>query len=126
MLLILALVGLFVLPEPWNVVAVVAAAFVEVGEVFFWLRFLRRYRIRTGAEAMVGRHAEVLEGSSHAGRVRLSGEIWNARSEVPVTKGQIVRITAVDGLTLVIEPVVDRWRAARGHGKGPGEGAPAP
>lgn len=104
MLLIAAIVGLFLLPEPWNVVAVVVAAFVEVGEVFFWIRFLRRYRIQTGAEGMIGARAEVLESCAPDGRVRLSGEIWNARSEVPVARGQIVRITSVDGLTLAIEP----------------------
>jgi membrane protein implicated in regulation of membrane protease activity len=104
-LLVLAIVGLFFLPEPWNVVVVVVAAFVEIGEVLFWLRFLRRYRIQTGAEAMVGGHAEVLESCAPEGRVRLGGEIWNARSDIPVARGQLVRITAVDGLTLAVEPL---------------------
>ena len=103
MLLVAALVGLFFIPEPWNLVAVVVAAFVEVGEVFFWIRFLRRYRIQTGAEAMVGRRAEVLG----EGRVRVAGEIWNARSDHPVVSGQAVRITGVDGLTLSVEPLGD-------------------
>jgi membrane protein implicated in regulation of membrane protease activity len=107
MLLVAALVGLFFIPEPWNLVAVVAAAFVEVGEVFFWIRFLRRYRIQTGAEAMVGKRAEALESCSPVGRVRVAGEIWNARSERPVLRGQAVRITGVDGLTLWVEPVAD-------------------
>jgi membrane-bound serine protease (ClpP class) len=105
MLLVAALVGLFFIPEPWNVVAVVVAAFVEVGEVFFWIRFLRRYRIQTGAEAMVGRRAEVLERCSPDGRVRIAGEIWNARSEQPVVQGETVRIVAVEGLTLRVEPL---------------------
>lgn len=106
MLLILAIAGLFVLPTPWSVVAVVVAAAVEVLEVAFWRRFLRRYRIQTGAEAMIGKHAVVMEGASSAGRVRLEGEIWKARSEVPLTRGQTVRVTAIDGLTLVVEPVI--------------------
>lgn len=105
MLLVLALIGLFLLPEPWNVAVVVVAAFVEVGEVFFWLRFLRRYRVQTGAEAMVGARAEVLESCAPDGRVRVGGEIWNARSDVPVARGQLVRITALDGLTVAVEPL---------------------
>jgi membrane protein implicated in regulation of membrane protease activity len=105
MLLILAIAGLFVLPSPWGVVAVVIAAAIEVLEIGLWRRFLRRYRVQTGAEAMVGKHAEVMETTSSAGRVRLAGEIWNARSESPLARGQIVRVTAVDGLTLVVEPV---------------------
>jgi len=107
MLLVAALVGLFFIPEPWNVVAVVVATFVEVGEVFFWLRFLRRYRVQTGAEGMVGKRAVVLEPCSPQGRVRIEGEIWNAHSERPVIEGDTVRITAVEGLTLSVEPVRD-------------------
>jgi membrane-bound serine protease (ClpP class) len=105
MLLILAIAGLFVLPSPWGVVAVVIAAAIEVLEIGVWRRFLRRYRVQTGAEAMIGKHAEVMGATSSAGRVRLDGEIWNARSESPLTRGQTVRVTAVDGLTLVVEPV---------------------
>lgn len=105
MLLIAAIVGLFVLPAPWNAVVVAAVAVIEVGEVYFWIRFLRRYRIQTGAEAMVGKRAEVLESCSPYGRVRLHGEIWRARSETPVARGETVRVAAVDGLTLEVEPV---------------------
>ena len=105
MLLVLALAGLFVLPSPWGVVAVVVAAAIEVLEVAFWRRFLRRYRIQTGTEAMVGARAEVLEDCAPDGRVRVGGEIWNARSEVAVTRGRLVRIRSVEGLTLIVEPV---------------------
>ena len=82
----------------------VFAALLEVGEVFFWLRFLRRYRVQTGAEGMVGKRAEVLQACSPRGSVRVGGEIWNARSEVPVTRGETVRIAGVEGLTLLVEP----------------------
>ena len=75
MLLVLALVGLFVLPSPWNVIVVVVAALIEVFEVFFWLRVARRYRVRTGVEAMIGERAEVIG----PGRVRFHGAIWTAR-----------------------------------------------
>ena len=43
MLLALAIVGVFVLPEPWGLIALPVAAVVEVAEVFLWIRFLRRY-----------------------------------------------------------------------------------
>jgi membrane-bound ClpP family serine protease len=36
------------------------------------------------------------------GRVRLRGEIWNARGEEPLESGEEVRVEAVDGLTLVV------------------------
>jgi membrane-bound serine protease (ClpP class) len=103
-ILALAIGGLFVLPDPWRVVILVIAALIEVGEVFLWIRFLRRYRVTTGAEGMVGERAEVIEALDPAGRVRFHGEIWSARSGAPVGAGQLVRIARVDGLTLVVEP----------------------
>jgi membrane protein implicated in regulation of membrane protease activity len=101
-LLALAIVGLFVLPDPWGVIAVFGAAVIEVGEVFFWIRFLRRYPVTTGAEGLVGERAEVIVRCAPLGRVRLRGETWNARSEEPLELGEEVRVEAVDGLTLVV------------------------
>jgi membrane-bound serine protease (ClpP class) len=100
MLLLLGIIGLFVLPEPWNVVVVCVAALIEVGEVFFWIKFLRRYRVQTGAEGLIGKRGEVIG----PGRVRVHGEIWSASGEVPLERGAQVRVAAVDGLTLRVEP----------------------
>jgi len=97
-ILALAIAGLFFLPQPWNVVLVCVAALIEVGEVFLWIRFLRRYRVTTGIEGMLGERGEVIG----PGRVRVRGEIWNARGAV--AGGEAVRVTGVDGLTLVVEP----------------------
>jgi membrane-bound serine protease (ClpP class) len=112
MLLALAIAGLFFLPQPWSVIGVAVAAAIEVGEVLLWRRFLRRYRVQTGAEALVGEPAEVVAPLAPNGTVRLRGEIWRARSELPAEVGDPVRITRVDGLTLEVEP----WerRGARG------------
>ena len=104
MLLALAIIGLFVLPAPWGVIAVFAAAVIEVGEVFFWIRFLRRYPVTTGAEGLLGERGEVIVRCAPRGRVRLRGETWNARSEEPLELGEEVRVEAVDGLTLVVRP----------------------
>jgi membrane-bound serine protease (ClpP class) len=105
-MLIAGLAGLFLLPQPWNVVAVCTAALVEVGEVWFWITFLRRYRVRTGAEGMVGKRGEVIEAfDGGSGRVRVYGESWSARSSGGrLSRGERIRIVAVDGLTLEVEP----------------------
>ena len=106
MLLVVAiLLTVFVLSPPLGIAVMVLAALVEVGELLFWRRFLRRYRIQTGTEAMVGARAEVLEDCAPDGRVTVGGEIWNARSERPIVAGQAVRIVGVEGLTLSVEPV---------------------
>lgn len=103
MLLVLAIVGLFVLPAPWGVIAVPVAAVIEIGEVFLWIRFLRRYRVTTGAEGLIGERVEVMEPCAPEGRVRVRGEIWKARCSARLERGEPARVAAVDGLTLVLE-----------------------
>ncbi len=104
MLVLLAIVGLFLLPSPWGVVAVGAAVAVEVLEVVFWRRFLRRYRLRVGPETLVGMRAEVVQPCSPVGLVRVRGELWNARASAPVDAGETVIVSGMDGLTLRVEP----------------------
>ena len=99
MLLALAIAGLFLLDGPLRFVLLGCALVIEVGEVFLWIRFLRRYRVTTGAEGMVGERAEVIG----PGRVRIRGEIWNARGEEGTATGRTVRVAGIDGLTLVVE-----------------------
>ncbi|WP_299234981.1 nodulation protein NfeD [uncultured Halomonas sp.] len=66
---------------------------------------LRRRPPRTGHEELVGSEALVLENFTGQGHVRLMGERWRARSPTPLARGQSVRVTAVDGLTLEVEPL---------------------
>jgi membrane-bound serine protease (ClpP class) len=119
-LLALAVIGFIVLPDPWRVLVLIAAALVEVGEVFFWIKFLRRYRVRTGAEGLVGERAEVIAPCVPHGLVRLRGEIWTATCDASAAVGEAVRVASVDGLTLVVEP--DRSLGPDTE-KGPTEGA---
>lgn len=101
MLLAVAIVlALFVVSPGLGIALVVAAGIVEVAEVFVWRRFLLRYRVSTGAEALVGERVEVVTACDPQGRVRLRGELWNARSPVPLAAGEAATVTAVDGLTL--------------------------
>ena len=102
--------ALFVLPPGLGVAAVALGIVVEVAEVGFWIRFLRRYRVTTGAEGLIGARAQVIERCSPEGRVRLRGEIWRARCPIDARVGDTVVVAAVDGLTLAVEPE---------NGKGP-------
>ena len=96
--------ALFVLPPGWGIAAVTAGIVIEIAEVGFWVRFLRRYRIATGAEALVGARAEVIEACDPRGRVRFRGEIWHAHCDAGAGIGERVEITGVHGLTLQVEP----------------------
>ncbi len=105
MLLAITIVLAFlVLPWPLGLVAVAVAAAVEVGEIIAWRRWLSRYRIRAGTEALVGMPVEVIEACVPRGRARLRGEIWNARSSTPIAVGADARVAGVDGLVLNLEP----------------------
>ena len=103
MLLAAAILAAFLLlPTPWSIAVVVVAAGVEVFEVALWRRLLR-YRVRTGAEALAGMTAEVVEDLDPQGRVRLRGELWNASAPSPVRAGERVVVRGVDGLRLEVE-----------------------
>jgi membrane-bound serine protease (ClpP class) len=97
--------ALFVLPPALGIAAVALGIVVEVAEVGFWIRFLRRYRVTTGAEGLIGARAEVIEACEPSGRVRLRGEIWHARCASRAEVGDRVTVTGVDGLTLEVKPV---------------------
>ena len=104
LLAIAVLLTVFVLSPPIGAAVIVLAAVFEAGEVVFWRRFLRRYRVSTGVEALLGESVEVVEACNPSGRVRVRGELWNARAPQPMQVGEVARVTAVDGLTLEIVP----------------------
>ena len=99
------LVVLGVVPvTPWGVPLVAAAAAVEVAESLFWIWLSKRKRATVGAEALVGRTARVVRPCRPVGYVRLDGELWQARCAEGADKGADVRVSALDGLTLVVKP----------------------
>ncbi|MDI5985940.1 nodulation protein NfeD [Halomonas sp. M4R5S39] len=71
---------------------------------------LRRRPARTGEEELVASEATVLEDFEGQGHVRLHGERWNARSSRPLRKGQVVRVRAIDGLTVDVVPLEESDR----------------
>jgi membrane protein implicated in regulation of membrane protease activity len=95
--------AVFVLPPVWGLAAVTLGIAVEVAEVGFWIRFLRRYRIATGKEALIGASAEVIEACDPRGRVRFRGEIWHAECGSWADVGDRVKVIEVHGLTLRVE-----------------------
>jgi membrane-bound serine protease (ClpP class) len=99
--------ALLVLPPGWGIALVVLAMVIEVAEVGFWIRFLRRYRVVTGKEALIGASADVIEACNPRGRVRLRGEIWRAECASRAEVGERVTVVAVRGLTLRVEPKAD-------------------
>jgi membrane-bound serine protease (ClpP class) len=65
----------------------------------------RRRPPMTGDSGLIGKTGVVKTALDPMGRIQVHGELWSARSRTPVAVGQTVRVTAVDGLTLEVEPV---------------------
>ncbi|RIK66048.1 serine protease [candidate division KSB1 bacterium] len=59
----------------------------------------------TGAEGMIGEIGEALTAIAPTGKVRVHGEIWRAKSTVPVETGEKVKVVLVEGLQLTVEKV---------------------
>jgi membrane-bound serine protease (ClpP class) len=67
---------------------------------------IRGRPVVTGAEQMLGSEGEAMEAFvAGAGRVWVHSEAWNARSESEIAAGQPVRVTAVKGLSLEVQPI---------------------
>ena len=106
MLLVVAiLLAVFVLEEPWTWVAVFAGATFELGEATFFIWWSKRRRAVVGAEVLIGQRALVAAECRPVGQVRLVGELWQARCDPGADVGEEVIVRALDGLTLVVEPL---------------------
>jgi membrane-bound serine protease (ClpP class) len=66
----------------------------------------QRQRPVTGADALIGLHgrARTALAPGGDGQIDIRGEIWRAESAVALEPGIPVRVLAVNGLTLVVEP----------------------
>jgi len=89
-------------------IAIIAGFAVATGGVAFFIVGAavraRRAKVVSGAEAIIGDSAVVLEDFQGRGEVRVFGEIWQARSAAPLRKDTKVKITEIDGLVLGVEP----------------------
>jgi membrane-bound serine protease (ClpP class) len=72
--------------------------------VFVMLVRSRQRAVVTGREEMIGSSGNVVAWDGKKGRVRVHGEIWSARSTGSLPPDRRVRITGLEGLTLVVEP----------------------
>ena len=65
----------------------------------------RRRPVVSGLEELVGAKASVLDDFDRQGRVSIHSETWQALSNAPLRKGQQVKVSAIEGLTLRVEPL---------------------
>ncbi len=90
------------LPLILGVAAASALFLIGIGSVAF--RGRKRPAV-SGRETMVGSLGEVLADFEGEGWARVQGETWRVRSAAPLKAGRRVRVAAIDGLILQVEPV---------------------
>lgn len=64
----------------------------------------RKKPVVTGGEQLIHSTGEVAEDFEREGWIRIHGELWRARSGVPLKSGQSVSVIAIHGLTLEVTP----------------------
>ena len=64
----------------------------------------RQRPVVSGLEEMRVAEGVVIDDFQGSGRIRVHGEVWEAESSVPLKSGDHVRVTAVDGLVLKVQP----------------------
>ena len=89
-----------------SVSLILSFAVVSAVLVFFVVSMaLRSHRrpVVSGSEELVGATGHALSTFSGEGSVRLHGEVWSARSQVPVATGEEVEVVGRDGLVLLVK-----------------------
>lgn len=109
MFLLLALLLLLFLPDPWNVVGALVAVALGALEVLYFTLRMRREKVVTGIENLVGAVGQTVEPLP-GGHVRVHGELWEARASDPIERGARVEVVAVDDLTLEVRPEAEAVR----------------
>jgi membrane-bound serine protease (ClpP class) len=99
------LLAVLVLDEPWTWIVVLAGATFEVGETTLFIWWSKRRKAVVGVDALIGQRALVAAECRPVGQVRLVGELWQARCDPGADVGDEVIVRALDGLTLVVEPL---------------------
>jgi len=80
-----------------------AGGLAMMGLVLMLMR-ARNKPVVSGAEGLLRDTAEAIEDFNGRGNVFLDGERWMAQSSEPVRKGQLLRVTAIKGLIVNVEP----------------------
>ena len=97
--------------ELWFLVGGAVVATLILAVLSMMALSVQRLPQRTGEAVLVGQAATVHVGASGALKVFADGALWDARSAVPLTDGQPVEITGIDGLTVLVKPSVRSEKA---------------
>lgn len=72
------------------------------------LKFDKSNTLSTNVYSLIGKEGIVIEDINHltyTGKVKISGELWSAISDVDIKKDTSVRVLQIDGVKLKVEPL---------------------
>ena len=90
---------------PWYLIGSIAA--VAAGLMLVTMTMLVRSRRRavvSGVEQMLDSTGSVIDWADGQGHVRVQGAVWQAKAAQTIDPGARVRVKAIEGLTLIVEP----------------------
>lgn len=62
-------------------------------------------KVVTGAEGMIGEKGTVLRSEGQRAQVQVHGEIWSAKSDTALSKGDLVTVEKVEGMVLFVRKI---------------------
>ncbi len=84
----------------------ISLAAVLILAAIIWLALRSHNRpVVSGREQMVGATGIAVGDFDHTGSVHVHGERWQARTRTPLRTDQPIRVAAMDGLILIVEPL---------------------
>ena len=100
-------------PHNLQIIVMAAVSVVTFVICMIWIRpkleSLRRANVqRTNADRLIGMEGVVIvpvnpvEGK---GQVKVEGQVWSAKSEGAIEEGTTVKIRAIEGVKLIVDPV---------------------
>lgn len=104
MLIVAGFVVLFLAPHPWNLIVALILFVLAIPELFAWNKTVRGRQKVVGTQTLVGKTAEVRVACMPHGQVFVDGALWEAQCAAGAAVGTLVRVRAVNGLTLEVEP----------------------
>ena len=68
----------------------------------YWAVRGKKSRLHHGPTAIEGRLAKVVHWEGGKGKVKIDGELWQAKSREAILKDETVTVKKMDGLTLIV------------------------
>jgi membrane-bound serine protease (ClpP class) len=93
----------YAIPLPL-IISFSTAGGLAIGGIIWFAISSKRRKVVSGREDMIGTVATVMKDFDGRGTVHTHGERWQASCQVPLQQGQQVRVIAMHGLVLEVEP----------------------